>query len=443
MNSSQILECKDFGKILGRFKGSWMQLTNFKKYISDNPKSFEEKAELDKLQGLNYNNKVIYMPSQFTCEFEQIVNDIYSINGIADIMTKKTIERSVEFEITQSLEKPQEINSAKNARAIIEKCFADCEEYTFYRIVDGLKLEDVSIQLGEVQIFNTDEMYISELLKISFAELPEDDKRRQLINKVMIRCKAFGDKDMAKTKSLRKFREALNLIRFLICILYKGGSIDNSLKVNLLAEAYIAEENIFFIDNAGYENWEFQVTNKILIPFEVNPQIIENLHDTDFFSKLISLINKNEYTELEQALLTSIYWIGEAQNDYSLTHTFIKYWSGIEALIYNPPDNKGVTDLVENGLATVLTYGGFKLDPSRKINDYDKKIKDLYEKRSLIVHRGQYEVVTANDIYHVSKMAVYMALNCLVLCDYGYKKLENIKKEADRLRAKQKRKGDK
>lgn len=442
MNSNQILDGKDFGGILGRFKASWLQLTNFKKYITDSPKSFEEKDKLDKLQGLNYNNRIIYMPPQLTCEFEKMADDIYSIKGIADIITKRTIERNIEYEIAQVLEKPQKIHSAKNARAIVGKCLADCEEYTFYRIVDGLKLEDVSIQLGEVQIFNSDEMYISDLLKVDFAELPEADKRRQLLNKVIIRCKVFGDKDIAKNKAIRKLRETLNIIRFLICIHYKGGSTDNSLKVNFLAEAYIAEENTVFIDNAGHENWQFQVTNKILIPFEVNPKLIENLQDTDFFPKLISLINKAEHTELEQAVLTSIYWIGEAQNDYSLTHTFIKYWSGIEALIYNPPDNKGVTELVENGLATVLTYGGFKLDPSRKIKDYDKQIKDLYEKRSLIVHRGEYEAVTPNDIYHVSRMAVYMALNCLALCDLGYKTLEDIKKEADRLRAKQKKKKD-
>jgi len=62
----------------------------------------------------------------------------------------------------------------------------------------------------------------------------------------------------------------------------------------------------------------------------INPKLIGELNSNCFFNEVSSIIEKKDKNELENAVVKSLFWIGEAQKDQSYASTWISLWSCIE-----------------------------------------------------------------------------------------------------------------
>jgi len=150
-----------------------------------------------------------------------------------------------------------------------------------------------------------------------------------------------------------------------------------------------------------------------------------------FFEDLISLTQSENKTELEQSILTAIYWIGEAQQEYHIHSAFIKYWSALEALVYGTFTD--ITQEIIKQISVSLIMGGYHFIEIEKFEKTCFKIKILYEKRSKIVHTGQYNNVTHEDLATIRQYAVWMVLGHLGLRSQNYQQFQQIKQQTDRL----------
>ncbi|HLG30783.1 MAG TPA: hypothetical protein VI387_11280, partial [Candidatus Brocadiales bacterium] len=146
---------------------------------------------------------------------------------------------------------------------------------------------------------------------------------------------------------------------------------------------------------------------------------------------LLFILTKENKTELEEAILTSIFWIGEAQNDYIYESAFIKYWTALETLI--TLRNEGITKDLAKSIPILLAFGGYKVIEIGEIEEVSKSVVKLYDKRSDIIHRGIYGDVSPVELTEVCKYAVWCVLTCLGLRSSNYETLEQIKNETDRL----------
>ena len=89
----------------------------------------------------------------------------------------------------------------------------------------------------------------------------------------------------------------------------------------------------------------YGASRKPLFKPPINYELLKKLRENFFLDDLLSIISTDKKTELEEAILTSIYWIGEAQNDFNHTDAFIKYWIALETLFSIFPDPVSISIL--------------------------------------------------------------------------------------------------
>jgi hypothetical protein len=229
---------------------------------------------------------------------------------------------------------------------------------------------------------------------------------------------------------------------------------ENRVKVNLLAESYDMTENTLRINiNKKLISLSYGASRKPLQKLPIDSQMINELKECCFFDDWLYILSKPEKTELEKAILTAIYWVGEAQNDYIFESAYIKFWTALETLFSIPDkdnmkliecpqcktsietfvDKKGITKSLSKGVAILLAFGGYRFIEINDIKKILKATEKLYDKRSKIIHKGIYRNVTPVELADVCKYAVWSVLTCLGLRSQGYETLEQIKEETNRL----------
>jgi len=109
----------------------------------------------------------------------------------------------------------------------------------------------------------------------------------------------------------------------------------------------------------------------------------------------------------------------------------IKYWSCVEAFFsFN---DEGITHAVSSGLASLLTFGGFRFVPVEEYSTLKKNISTFYKHRSRAVHQGSHQHVTERDLAQFSQWVAWMIISIVALVEQGYSTLEQVKEQTDRL----------
>ena len=333
----------------------------------------------------------------------------------------------------------------KDIEKVINAIKSECGHHEFVRLLDSITLVGLErMPLGDVEIFvfrETNEIGLQKYRENNNTNGFYDDVvapfiRNNLLNKVCIRTKAYGDAAIAEEIAEKTMKQAINLIRFMFCILGYSRAHERLIKINLLSESFNVYEKNFHINLDKKRITLTGDTRKALQKFEINPELLNNLREHYFYDDWMSILLRKNKTELEEAFLTSVYWIGEAQNDYISESAFIKYWTALEAFFSidnGHNENEGITEQLARGVSCLLALGGYQFINADEIEKTYKHVKKLYKKRSKIIHRGFYENLSSIDLVEVCKYAVWCALTCMGLRSRGYKTLAEIKRETNRL----------
>ena len=93
--------------------------------------------------------------------------------------------------------------------------------------------------------------------------------------------------------------------------------------------------------------------------------------------------------------------MGEAQDEFDLTSAFIKFWIALESLYSQP--NGPITQTLARGISITLAFGGYRLINPNDVDNIHKNLKKLYDKRSKIVHVGNYENILPQELSEICK----------------------------------------
>ena len=155
------------------------------------------------------------------------------------------------------------------------------------------------------------------------------------------------------------------------------------------------------------------------------------------FIEFITIINASSQTQIEECILTAIYWIGEAQNESDLDVSFLKYWTALECIFSEKEDT---TKSLAKGVATINAFSGYgfiKIEDAKKIY---KDVRNLYDKRSDIIHRGMNyltnQVIDEADVSKICKYTAWSILSLFYLRSIGYTNMDEVGNLTNRLYAK-------
>ncbi|MEW6739944.1 MAG: hypothetical protein ACOYU2_06290 [Nitrospirota bacterium] len=446
----------------------WPTLTNPKNYVI--PETIEEFKQLGGIFApkIKINSRDYYFNEKTKAVLDDFVNTIGKIREIEDTISYRTAYKTtidfIESAIYDQLKHSNKLNSEKDIKKILQTIIHHRQtRYQFFRIVEGIELKELdSVAFGDVKLFVFSENHMNEINKYRksnnlngfYDRSIEPFIKKHFVNKTCISTIANGDEIKAEEIGKKKINQVINLLRFIICIFAYERIYENRVKVNLLAESYNISENTLSINvDKKIISLHYGSSRKPVQKLPLDPQMINELKECCFFDDWIHIFSKPDKTELEKAILTAIYWIGEAQNDYIFESAYIKFWTALETLFSIPDtdnmksikcprcktpietitDKKGITKALSKGVAILLAFGGYRLIEINDVKKILKAVEKLYDKRSDVIHRGIYGDMKPSELAEICKYAVWCVLTCLGLRTQGYGTLKQIKDETNRL----------
>lgn len=443
MTLTSILESNK--KVIRGLSHSWSSLVNPKNYVI--PETVEEFKQIGGIfaSKIKIDSIVCYFNQKSKAKLNDFVSTLFNIKEIGNTVSfdfaYKTTLASIEASINDQLKHAKKPAYEKEIKKILKTLILEQKIHQFYRAIDGIELKEMdSIILGDVELFNFSKKNILEIKKFRqynnlngfYDKSVEPLIKKLFLNRTCIRTIGKGDEAKANETAIKKIKEVISILRFIVCIMAHEIIYQNTIKITLLTESNKTVESTFRIDLDSKEiSLNYRASKKPLQKLLLDSEMMASLKECYFFDDWISILSKQAKTELEEAILTAIYWIGEAQNDFNYEIAFIKYWTALETLF--TIKKEGITESLGTGVATMLALGGFRFIETTDVKKIFKAVTKLYEKRSEIIHRGSYGKVTPIELSDICKYATWCVLTCFGLRTQGYESLQQIKEEAVRL----------
>lgn len=140
--------------------------------------------------------------------------------------------------------------------------------------------------------------------------------------------------------------------------------------------------------------------------------------------KLWDLNERDEPNDLEASILSSISWLGDAQQENDINSSYVKYWIAIEALLTGHKKDD-INTRIKNTIPIMISQCSRDL-PSK--TEVDK----AYELRCKVVHCGTQDMIKLTDINKVCAWTTQCLSICIHLLDRGYTSRDQIEIQINR-----------
>jgi hypothetical protein len=418
------------------------------------PSSAEEYLKYDKFTTrLKINSQEWFLLENAITAFNEIINRIYGLSELKRVVARETVyialKKELEAEIVNRGKDPKCKRDFNDALESIQHYIDEEVSYfDFYFAVEGLNLEDIGkISYDKVQILGFNQELCDQIIAAFFGEIdsvnPEELLHKQdffknyFLNRLCIRFTAYGDSDTANKKAHRQARELVNFFRYIICLLMHDRISEHIARINFAFETHGNDAVVLVKEfKTNSISIAYGRRRKPLQTFTIDKNRLEDLSLNCFMNDFFKILNATSQTQLEGCILTSIYWIGEAQNEFDLDISFLRYWTALECIFTRGKDDK-ITRNLSISVAILNTFSVYNFIRIEESKNARKNIINLYKKRSLIIHQGMNyidnQVINKADISLICKYTACSILSLFYLRSIGYTSMHEIDDQINRL----------
>jgi hypothetical protein len=150
-----------------------------------------------------------------------------------------------------------------------------------------------------------------------------------------------------------------------------------------------------------------------------------------FLKQRAGLPDLPKRSELQDAIVRSVYWFADAYRDRNLTMQFVKLWSCAECFFAIERDE--ITEANAMGIAAILTFAGYRVIDMKAYPGFKRRLKSLYGLRSEALHRAKFGHVEIQDLDELSYWMAWIIISMVSLAERGYKTLRQIREQVSRL----------
>lgn len=168
-----------------------------------------------------------------------------------------------------------------------------------------------------------------------------------------------------------------------------------------------------------------------VLSLSLKPEYIEKFKRYGWEDVSKYLRERSENNEIDRALETCLFWIGEAANEQTLASALIKYFTAIETLIVGPHQIKSMVSTVASRLAVLV---GRTPEQGTKIREEVEKGGGLYALRSEVVHQGRTEIEETGLVFRTGALAAWAFL--VFLKARGFASLDEAIEKLDQVSSK-------
>jgi hypothetical protein len=393
------------------------------------PKTIEEIKEIGFFSPkVRVNNHEIYLSQNGRVAIRRICDFIHQSSKFRNLLNYNDISQGVLSEIERWLKDslvPDDKEFVEPLEILLSK---QIDNYVFVCRVDGLSFDKVeNIVIGNREIKGYDKKLNSEIF---FRDDIKDVIDKEYSNSLVIAGIERGSSSVAQEKFYHNAELSLSVLRLYSCALYRQAIRRiNILLINNCAHSYGPASSFGWAESE--KSLIFTRYFKSEQDFKIEPKLLDYLSSVCFFQDLSNLIDKQNRNELEEAIVKSLFWIGEAQKDPSHASAWVKLWSCVECFFTLGEEE--ITERNARGISSILVFGGY---PHEKYDDYDllkKKIKKYYKLRSKVVHRAEYTHIDIILLEELSFIVAWVIITMTSLLNRGYTSLAQVQEQAERL----------
>ena len=303
------------------------------------------------------------------------------------------------------------------------------DDYVFVCKVDGLSFDNIdNIIIGNREIKKYDNELIAELSDVT-GDI-NDIINKEYSSAYVIVGAERGSSSVAEEKFFHNAELSLSVLRLYSCALHSQAIYGINIRlINNCAHSYGSASIFGWTDSA--KSLLFTRYFRSEQDFKIDSKLLDYLISACFFKELYNLIDKQNRTELEDAVVKSLFWIGEAQKDRSHASAWVKLWSCLECFF--TLGDKEITERNARGISSILVFGDYSHDKYDDYHKVKKKIKKFYKQRSKVVHRAEYTHIDKILLEELSFIVAWVIITMTSLLKRGYTTLAQVKEQAERL----------
>ncbi|MEW6659216.1 MAG: hypothetical protein AB1424_11195 [Thermodesulfobacteriota bacterium] len=420
-----------FNKTFGtKFEKYWNKFIDGRNYLI--PGSIEDIKALGPFPYLHIGNAWIYTKDKLKIKLRECANLILSEIGHNDF-SKQTILDAIRDEIKLSISDQRTAN--EHLEHILDVVRAKNQKRLFIRIISGLTLKDVAeIKYGSWRLALFDNNEINNIIERDVGDEQWKSNVKAYLSKyfkdkLCLFVESQGDEKKAKQKAENIAKYVINTLRYFICC--HLSQTDYIHKIGIVMDKLGIDKFLTFFSfnlekcSSSIHRFEPHSRQEYILTAENLEIIRKHMHG----ERLWSFIENNDPTDLESSIVSSITWLGDAQQEMDINIAYVKYWIAIEALITG--HEKGSKDdslnkRLKNRIP--LMIANIDENPPSK-SEVDK----AYELRGTVVHSGNKEIVALEKLNKVCKWATECIVMCVNLCNLNYKSRQQVEEQLKKL----------
>ena len=396
------------------------------------PSDIEKIKALGKLvlfRELKYKGRSVFLSDDGAAAIRRLTSSIFEMPALADIISEAEVAAEVKNQYNEWLEKDLQPDGQEFADPVAEALLSKVKDYQFLIKLEGLDLRDQDgLELGPVRIQKPDKAVLD---TVKFGGLLDKEQvSGQFEGALWLIGKSRGSPAIALERFELQVTLTVGILAVCGAILYEGAIWRSRVQPML----YPVEDKKW----ASLLRWEAGGDKTSLsrrgggtqdLPLDANGT--KYLTEECFLRQMASLVGMWDRTELQDAIVRALYWMADAYSDRNPMMKFVKLWSCIECFFALTKEK--ITEANAKGIASILVFGGYKVIEPSQYGDTKRRVEELYDLRSLALHRAQFGHVETADLNQLSSWVAWIIVTMVSLSQRGYKTLEQVKEQVLRL----------
>lgn len=352
-------------------------------------KVFEDpQASLSKLDGKVYLTGV---GDEYTPELRRLSDAVLEEGGWTEKLSGDYVEQGVLGVLLKIVDHPTSIKALPLLEQLSESLDFYDERRTVYLALSGVEMTDVDeLRFGEVVLKKMTEAQKAEVV----ANLDAHEDKEKLLERV--RTVPFAEMAVSAEPikawevAVGRLRDVLDLLRYLMPFL-SNENLDPD--ISLLGQNR-SSPSLVAVHGRKVEDL-FGSFRDLPTSLEISKEAVSKMEDAGFF-EAARFAGKEEKTQLERKVLRGIQWASDSQGQREHDNKVLSLIIALECLLPSARSS-GTGTWTSEGAALLL---GQDLKARKAIRN---RILGLYKKRNNIVHGGESERITSEDVIWLRK----------------------------------------
>lgn len=400
------------------------------------PKAFISKPTLEDIRRLDffhptvkYKRGTLFLSDKGVAAVRRLTELVCDLPALRNPVSRNEVAVRVLRNYNDLLDKHLQPTGQEFIESVADALLASVRDYEFLVQVEGLDLKDQAVvELGSVRIQRSDRALLENIKFEKGLEL--GSIYQQFQNSIWLVGAIRGSPDIASQRF--EYRATLTVGLLAICgaVLYKGAIWRSRVRAVTSPLEHRKAISILAWEKGGRNpsltrRWGHEQD------LTLDAKSLAFLTHNCFLKQLASLPERNDRSEVQEAIVRSVYWFADAYRDRNPTMQFVKLWSCAECFF--AIDKNAVTDLNATGFAAILTFAGFKIIDPKDYPEFKRRVKKLYELRSQAIHRGSFGHIETTDLDDLSRWIAWIIISMASLSERGYRTLHQIQQQTSRL----------